>query len=128
MKTTMLSFIIFLFFLFVYSDTIGTDSNINLVVPDKILCTPPPNNSCSTAFDLGTGFGSLQITGNNICADAGGQCSAPNNESTVYFTYTVPTQGLTRLLLYASNFFIGASTILYLQKRNLHQIQKRILH
>jgi len=95
----------------VYSDSIGTDSNINLVVPDKILCTPPPNNRCSTAFDLGTGFGSLQITGNNICADAGGQCSAPNNESTVYFTYTVPTQGLTRLLLYAPNFFIGASTI-----------------
>ncbi|HRO09106.1 MAG TPA: gliding motility-associated C-terminal domain-containing protein [Saprospiraceae bacterium] len=69
----------------------------------------PPNDDCGSAFDVGTGMNPIQVTGNNVCALTGGPCGGPDNESAVFFTYTVPQEGLTRLIIQASRFFVGAS-------------------
>ncbi len=70
----------------------------------------PTNDQCGTAFDVGTGYNPIQVTGSNVCARPGGPCGAPDNESAVYFTYTVPPDGLTSLSIEAPRFNIGVSS------------------
>lgn len=69
----------------------------------------PPNDQCGTAFDVGTGYNPIQVTGSNVCARTGGPCGDPDNQSAVYFKYTVPNDGLTRLVITAPRFYVGAS-------------------
>ncbi|MCZ2101073.1 MAG: hypothetical protein LC107_06000, partial [Chitinophagales bacterium] len=69
----------------------------------------PPNDECGSAFDVGTGFDPIQVTGSNVCARTGGSCGAPNNESAVFFTYRVPPEGLSRLILRGAGFYVSAS-------------------
>lgn len=71
----------------------GTD-NIGVTVDPA-----PTNNSCATAADLGSGTGPLNVSGNNVCAGTGGACGSPDDESTVYFVYTVPPSGLTDVIV-----------------------------
>ncbi len=79
----------------------GTD-NINITV------TPAPaNGSCGSAINVGTGFSALPLSGTTVCAPTGGPCAGPDNESAVYFTYTVPPEGLTRLRVNVPGFNVS---------------------
>ncbi|MBK7698205.1 MAG: hypothetical protein IPJ39_05535 [Saprospiraceae bacterium] len=71
----------------------GTD-NIQMTVDPA-----PTNNSCGTAADLGSGTSPISVSGDNTCAGTGGGCGSPDNESVVYFTYTVPADGITELFV-----------------------------
>lgn len=87
----------------------------NVTVTDNFGCTGtdniqvtvapgPPNNSCGSAVDLGSGTGQITASGNNECGLAGGGCGGPDNEAAVYFSYTVPACGLSSI-----QFRIGGS-------------------
>lgn len=71
----------------------GTD-NIQMTVDPA-----PTNNSCGTASDLGSGTSPISVSGDNTCGGTGGGCSSPDNESVVYYTYTVPADGITELFV-----------------------------
>ena len=55
----------------------------------------PNNNNCGSAIQLGSGTSKISIIGDNTCAGTGGGCGI-NSESAVYYTYTVPADGITR--------------------------------
>lgn len=94
----------------------------NVTVTDNFGCTgtdniqvtvdpAPPNNSCGSAVDLGSGTSQITASGNNVCGSAGGGCGSPDNESAVYFAYTVPACGLTSIQFrIGGSHYLSAST------------------